>query len=196
MKTLTQIRNTETNVTITIDTTASKAEQFRQVALKGCDLGKTSFNNILSGKTQTAKGWILEVVEVESKPAKKALPLGITLGEVATAAKASRAPRARRDMTKVFEAARKGKQKEMVNALEAAGFNLCDVEKNNRWFCFNLRNVEVARKNARIDISPLKNGGMNFSLYINDRAVGKKVSLEAGKVNLETILETAKSFQA
>lgn len=197
MNTVTQLRNTETNATIVLDTNKTKAEQYRDAVLAGCPVGKTSFTNLSNAKIEQSKGWVYETVEVKPAPVKKAAPLGIdvkSIGEIAKAAKGNTAPRRRRDMGQVFEAARKGQHKEWVNALESAGFALCVVEKNSRWLCFNLQGVETSSNNARVDISPLKNGNFNFSLYNNGKACGVRKTLEAANVTPANIVKMMQEF--
>ncbi len=201
MKTVTQLRNTETKAIIVLNTADSKAEQFRSAVAKGCDLGKTSFTNMSNGKVATSKNWVYETVEVQPEaPKKKAMPLGLdrmSMADIAKAAKACTAPRRRRDMAEVFEAARNHKQHgEWVRMMEAAGFNICHVDKKDRWFCINLVGQEVGRKHARVDISPLKNGNFNFSLYVNGKATGDKKTLQAADATPAAILKTAQEFRA
>ncbi len=63
MATITTLFNTNTNTTIVLNQDASKAEQFRDAVVKGCDLGKTSFFYLITGKQQESKGWVLKQVE-------------------------------------------------------------------------------------------------------------------------------------
>lgn len=194
MKTL--IVNTTSNTEIVINTKESRSEQFRQVAAAGCDLGRTSFVYLMTGKVETAKGWVVKTVE--DAPAKKVMPLGLDLlaAKTSIVKKASTqarnaGTRNRRDMAKVFEAARKGEHAEWLAAMEAQGFNLCDVQKDSRWFCINYPSQEVGRSHKRVDISPLKNGNFNLSVYANGKATGIKASIKAEEVTTAKILEVA-----
>lgn len=195
MKTL--LTNTSINVSIVIDTTASKAEQFRQVsANEKCDIGRTSFMNLLSGKATSSKGWSIKTEEVkpEVKVQKttKVFGMDFKVSEISNTRGTRGGARKRRDMEQVFADARKGKHAKLIKTLESIGFKLCDVQKEQRWVCVNLPTVsEVSCKAPRLDISPLKNGGVNFSLYIDNRATGIKKSLKSGQVTPEAIIEMA-----
>lgn len=196
MKTL--LTNKTLDVSIQINTSDSKAEQFRTVSANPkCDIGRTSFMNLLSGKALESKGWVLEVIKpepkvVEAPKTAKIFGMEFKKSEISNTRGTVGGARKRRDFKAVFEKARKSSFGESVIALEKAGFKLCDVQKDQRWFCMNIPKVEVAtRKNTRIDISPLKNGNVNFSLYINNRASGVKKTLKADEVSVDAIVKMA-----
>lgn len=192
MKTLTKLVNTTLNTEIVIaDNLESNADKYRHVVAKGCDLGRTSFMNILTGKAKTAKGWVLEVTEV--KPAAtKVFGMEFSKDKVQTAAKTG-APRKRRDMDEVVSKARKHKVLGPIIAeLESKGFTICDVDKKDRWICANLPSAtKTQRTEPRVDISPLKNGKVNFSMYVGNRATGVKRTLEAAEATPANIAKEA-----
>jgi len=65
MNTITKLVNNETHAVIVLDTTASKAEQYRTATVAGMDMGKSSFMRLVDGKVEHACGWV-KVVEQET----------------------------------------------------------------------------------------------------------------------------------
>lgn len=63
--TITGLRNTETAATIVLDTSATKSEMFKAAQEAGFTGGKTSFNNLVNGKTESVKGWVFETIIVK-----------------------------------------------------------------------------------------------------------------------------------
>lgn len=63
--TITNLRNIETSATITLDTTATKAAMFKAAQEAGFTGGKTSFTNLVNGKTESVKGWVFETIIVQ-----------------------------------------------------------------------------------------------------------------------------------
>ena len=67
MNMITKLVSTVVEVSITLNTEVSKAEQFRQATLEGANIGRTSFMNLVNGKVEEACGW--KLVTVEETPA-------------------------------------------------------------------------------------------------------------------------------
>lgn len=63
MNMITKLVSTVVEVSITLNTEVSKAEQFRQATLEGANIGRTSFMNLVNGKVEEACGWKLVTVE-------------------------------------------------------------------------------------------------------------------------------------
>lgn len=63
MNMITKLVSTVVEVSITLNTEVSKAEQFRQATLEGASIGRTSFMNLVNGKVEEACGWKLVVEE-------------------------------------------------------------------------------------------------------------------------------------
>lgn len=63
MNMIIKLVNTTVETSIVLNTEVSKAEQFRQAALEGASIGRTSFMNLVNGKVEEACGWKLVVEE-------------------------------------------------------------------------------------------------------------------------------------
>ena len=98
-------------------------------------------------------------------------------------------------MDQVFSAARKSKFNSWLEALEDKGFQLVDVKKGLKKFRMNIPGVELGRKNPRIDISPLANGGVNITLYLENRSTKVKATLKSEEVNVQAIVKAATDKQ-
>lgn len=89
----------------------------------------------------------------------------------------------RRDLPKLLETARAGKNKDLISHLESNGFNMIGLDTKERWYYMvdeNLKDQSVRSK--RFDVSPRKNGSIGISVYVNKKAVGVRtvISKEDG----------------
>ena len=99
--------------------------------------------------------------------------------------------RPRRDMSALIAKAKSGVHAKLLEAVEAAGYTIVNVENSERWFGFNVAGGGDQRNAPRFDVSPLKNGAYSVSLYVNDRATKIKerlVPTEGGQVTPEQII--------
>lgn len=99
--------------------------------------------------------------------------------------------RPRRDMSALIAKAKSGVHAKLLEAVEAAGYTIVNVENSERWFGFNVAGGGDQRNAPRFDVSPLKNGAYSVSLYVNDRATKIKerlVPAEGGQVTPEQII--------
>lgn len=49
--------------TIELNVKLSKTEQFKEAVAQGFNAGKTSFINLINGKVEVVKGWVLRIIE-------------------------------------------------------------------------------------------------------------------------------------
>lgn len=60
MNTVAKFVNQETGKSLTIVVSESKAEMYREVSIKGMEIGKTSFMKLVGGKVSEACGWTVQ----------------------------------------------------------------------------------------------------------------------------------------
>ena len=53
--------NASTNSIVLVENNDSSAEMFRDASTQGIEMGRTSFNNLLKGKVEMVKGWVIAV---------------------------------------------------------------------------------------------------------------------------------------
>jgi len=107
--------------------------------------------------------------------------------------------RPRRDMSVLLEKAKKGQHKELLEAAEAAGYVITNVENSERWFRFTLGAYQAKRTDPGFDVSPLKSGATTISLYINDRSVGVKAKVwgaNMSKPSAEDVIAKIKEIES
>lgn len=120
------------------------------------------------------------VEEAPQLSAKEAVQkaFGITTDPVTPkASESAGVSRPRRDMSALISKAKAGVHGALLNAVEAAGYTIVNVENTERWFGFNVAGGKDLRAAPRFDVSPLKNGSYSVSLYVNDRATKLKERL-------------------
>ena len=160
---ITKIVNVATNETIVLDTTVSKAEQFRQVTTQGAAIGRTSFIYLLQGKQEVACGW--KLVHEEEQLVEEVKTAGHRRAETAA---------------RIEKFKTEGEFADIIADLESKGFSVVKVKKTERQVALAVPGEAPTRTAAQFKINILKTGGYSVRFAEGRKATGHNVKLEEG----------------